>query len=752
MSYYGGLRGELASLPADRRREIATFWETEVSEEELTGSPRRGQRWMTSWQSADALARDMASLWPALAVIEKLSPAERNILEAVATSEGPFQVKELIPACGRREIVVVHLASMLDRLVLSAFHNSYKPVSRPEWQAGVPLTAFLRMPDDLRAGLLEALALFQLPEDLLADLPLSLLLRSCEQPLMAMLLNIRHVLDRVVETGIERLLAAHLAYPEAINALLSGMGAGARRIFEELARTGEPVLLSRLPTGQRVDSPMGLLRQLHSRGLVFPMFQGGLRACYVHPVVAAAAAGKKPAPPEIEKLPPFAPEPAAVSGAGLNIWWNLSVLAGWIQSGDASLTASTHQIPRRAATQLSDVMAPVEYLAVHSEAKDTQADSAFSLFCTAQVVGLSDRKLLFTDAWEQWKDLGAIGQATMLLDWWQRPQEYLTRAVPNFPGVKDQVQATLIVRRKVLEMLQATPEGKWFFLREFAFRPLANDPFFMRPRAYIIENLGLPGIDDLYESWGFQEGQAIFLTLLDLPYILGLVEMGWAEGKPPPSPPSMMRLTPFGRQALDSIAIGKNKQGTSAIRLTKSEPSPTCSLIVQPNLEVVLMEFDPRVAIRLGEFARPLRFDRVAHYLLIPETVRAAVSRGLSVQDILTTLRDFSSQPIPQNVEYQIKDWAGTIRNIAFERGTIVETDSPEDLDALLDSKPIRGKLRRRLSPTVALLNVGADIEGLQRSLDALGFRWTPPADWESQERTAYEGLSRTLRRFQPRR
>ena len=73
--------------------------------------------------------------------------------------------------------------------------------------------------------------------------------------------------------------------------------------------------------------------------------------------------------------------------------------------------------------------------------------------------------------------------------------------------------------------------------------------------------------------------------------------------------------------------------------------------------------------------------------------------------DILSFLAAQSRTPIPQNVEYSIRDWGEKIRFGAQREVVLLTVDSEDVLDRILAIERIRGVMVARISPTAAALS-----------------------------------------------
>ena len=166
--------------------------------------------------------------------------------------------------------------------------------------------------------------------------------------------------------------------------------------------------------------------------------------------------------------------------------------------------------------------------------------------------------------------------------------------------------------------------------------------------------------------------------------ILWLIENGAAVA---------MRVTGLGRKVLELPGVGGAEESAKP-------------LVVNPDFEVLLLpEGDiTETAHTLDRFAARTGSQEVNRYLIHREGVERAVAMGLTVEEILEFLVANSRTPIPQNVEYSIRDWGQKLRFMTQEDVVLLEVDDPESLDVVLALEPVQRLRPRRISPTAAAL------------------------------------------------
>jgi|GEM_PF-2806202 len=129
-------------------------------------------------------------------------------------------------------------------------------------------------------------------------------------------------------------------------------------------------------------------------------------------------------------------------------------------------------------------------------------------------------------------------------------------------------------------------------------------------------------------------------------------------------------------------------------------------LIVNPDFECIVFRHGPawRVAATLSKFARRKKTDQTYHFKIKREHVEAAVLCGMSGDSMMDFLQGHSRAPVPQNVEYSVRDWASKVRVVRSFSAVILEAKDSQTLDMVMEDPQVKPHIDRRLSPTLAAL------------------------------------------------
>lgn len=272
-------------------------------------------------------------------------------------------------------------------------------------------------------------------------------------------------------------------------------------------------------------------------------------------------------------------------------------------------------------------------------------------------------------------------------------------------------------RRAIDRMLRqgAGERGDWVELSRFATAVWASDPEFLvpllRPDYYgysygrkltrTYESIRRRGGD--YQSsrlvvgldWPEVEGAYVTQVMAEPLHWLGLIDLGLdAAGRI-----VSFRLTPLGRHVLLEEAVA-------------AEPVARADgpeLVVQPNFDVVVFDADANYGLltRLDEFAERRSLDRAAIYSITRESIVRGLDRGTTGQAILETLEKSGRGPLPQNVRYSIEEWVRLFERVHVRgAATLLEADSPQQLDSWLADSALGPLIGKRLAPSTALVPV----------------------------------------------
>ncbi len=177
----------------------------------------------------------------------------------------------------------------------------------------------------------------------------------------------------------------------------------------------------------------------------------------------------------------------------------------------------------------------------------------------------------------------------------------------------------------------------------------------------------------LRAQWLTHETPWLKAALTTWLYYLGIVALGMDNGTP-----VSFRLTELGR----SILQGKRMSAGRA------DDEAQAAWIVQPNLEILvyLEHVTPQQLVFLEQHAtRVSAQQHTAQYRLSQETVYAALEKGSTLEEMLATLQNGSSAPLPQNVTVELREWAARRERMTlYQHARLLEFPDAAHRDAAL--------------------------------------------------------------------
>ena len=256
-------------------------------------------------------------------------------------------------------------------------------------------------------------------------------------------------------------------------------------------------------------------------------------------------------------------------------------------------------------------------------------------------------------------------------EWGGKPVVEKQRAILDFALEERPTSGVLFhqirMRRILLSMLRRIEPNVWYDLMYL--------PFLAR-------NTYLSSLDDLRVEECFAErshngrfvgmadGQRLAWSLVKWVrqrlYLLGAVDLGYDRAKRPVA----MRLTQSGRRLL-----GLDRVGPVA-------PGRIGSLIVTPDFEIVLFPTgdDDELIHDLDRFCVREKLGAVLHFRITQESVTRALKDGMPLNDIQRALEVHSRTPVPQNVQFSIRDWTLRAGLMRLDEGLVLVCEEAEVL------------------------------------------------------------------------
>jgi hypothetical protein len=176
-------------------------------------------------------------------------------------------------------------------------------------------------------------------------------------------------------------------------------------------------------------------------------------------------------------------------------------------------------------------------------------------------------------------------------------------------------------------------------------------------------------------------------------YVLGMLDIAMVGDEP-----VAVRITELGQRVLGVEGVESGSCGLAPLVV-----NPDFEVLVFPEGEVI------ELVHTLDRFAIRTKSEEVSRYQILKEGVERAVVKGMSPDEILSFLTAHSRTPIPQNVEYSIRDWGEMIRFGSQRDVVLLQVDADDIMDQVLALEQIKAVLVERIGPCAAALSERID-------------------------------------------
>lgn len=473
----------------------------------------------------------------------------------------------------------------------------------------------------------------------------------------------------------------------------------AQTLFARLkkeGRTSIPALLEEYVSIKRLGRS---LRPLTEALLVWEVFEDGQSLVFVpeeirHPTASALASR------ELSLQTVAEPTQAIASHPVYALAWDILTFLNYIGQNEVELTKD-YYIPRRHFKKIFGLF----WVQNNTEAT---AESRFNI-----IVQLCNRlHLIQTDNNAQMRP-GPEFNAWLAKDFYEQLRQLFNHWLENayffgiiyYPYYYNSQQSINQANQKIMKWLQECEVGVWYSFDSFLTKIQREDPYFIKSRKELMSKLILSQIDELARHWNVTEANIISQTLTIFSWF-GLIKI---------STDSLGKVVSFSLTAFGAELTKKPDATPQSI-----PPTPT-PLLVQPNFEIMLLSPQVETLWALLKFTTQKKLDLVSIYILDRTAVMRGMETGFTTTAILEWLARRNPQALPQNVEVSVQDWGKGFKRVTVEQSILLEVDSAQVLDELMQSKKYADYFVRRLSPTAAIVKLPAP--GSSRSDPLKSFR-----------------------------
>ncbi len=250
-------------------------------------------------------------------------------------------------------------------------------------------------------------------------------------------------------------------------------------------------------------------------------------------------------------------------------------------------------------------------------------------------------------------------------------------------------------RTRLLGRLREVPQGTWVTLESFAVRFAMENPAALGAHfTAAMSHEAMPDASDDRRRAVLQAAVEATVTLAC--EWLGLVQISSSE-----------RRTVFCLTELGAWLCGQAPDPPHEPELG-SHP-----LTVQANFEILLLRPSPRRVWALSAFTETIRLDHVSTYQVTRASVERGMSAGLSSAQICGFLEQQGEEPLPQNVTYEIENWARGFRRVVIRQGVMLDADDSDDCTRIAEALDAAGfKAERLPGDRLLVLNHGELSDG----------------------------------------
>lgn len=245
----------------------------------------------------------------------------------------------------------------------------------------------------------------------------------------------------------------------------------------------------------------------------------------------------------------------------------------------------------------------------------------------------------------------------------------------------------------ILSLLAHITPHQWINLQDFITETKRVEPDFARPdgnydRWGITDRLHRPL--DGFTYWETVEGQQLRAIVIHTLHWLGLIDLGVEEGTV-----CSFRINHLGNALLHDAPW--------------TETTPIELLVIQGNFEVMVPKYATLfVRFQIRRIAECIQQHEISTYKLTKKSIQQAVERGISVESIITFLREHSGREIPQHMLITLQEWGQQANRLSLRRTMLLEADDPLLLEQIKYDRRVRLPEIEVLTDTIWALHEGA--------------------------------------------
>ncbi|MHC4342564.1 MAG: helicase-associated domain-containing protein, partial [Planctomycetota bacterium] len=123
----------------------------------------------------------------------------------------------------------------------------------------------------------------------------------------------------------------------------------------------------------------------------------------------------------------------------------------------------------------------------------------------------------------------------------------------------------------------------------------------------------------------------------------------------------------------------------------------------------------------LDRFAARVRTGEVVHYERDKGRIERATVGGQTADAIVELLDAHARSPVPQNVAYSIRSWAGDVRSATLMRGVVFTANDSSVVEAVLNHPVLKEWVEQTFEPNTVFFNEKVTERQIVQELRSMG-------------------------------
>lgn len=156
-------------------------------------------------------------------------------------------------------------------------------------------------------------------------------------------------------------------------------------------------------------------------------------------------------------------------------------------------------------------------------------------------------------------------------------------------------------------------------------------------------------------------------------------------------------------------ALGISDIGLALLKGMEFIPQVNNELYILPDFNIIASK-DVELSLRatLETFLELVSLKETITFKLTRQSAYQGFKAGYTSEGIINILKDNSSKPLPQNIEYSLVNWYNLYKKASFKKGIFIAVDSDEVADEILSNKQLRQYVKEVVRGPVLILKDGA--------------------------------------------